>query len=377
MSVLLIVLSAFGVFTIIQLCFYLGVFTRVMRWKESSNGNRLAVSVIICARNNRKFLEDNLLDVLRQDYPDFEVVVVNDGSTDGTIDFLDNLKKEESRLKVLHLDIDERFHRGKKFAQTIGIKGAKNDILVFTDADCKPSSNQWLKNTVKEYSNDTEIVLGVANYNRKIGLTNWIVQLETFHTHLLYLNFALAKMPYMGVGRNLSYKRPLFFSVKGFASHQHLLSGDDDLFVNETATKSNTSVCIHPDAKTLSEPPRNLGAWIRQKKRHFSTGKLYRTKHKFVLFLYSFSLLMFCVTAVIGGVMSAEDFATAPHWLYAVLGVVGLRFLVQAIVLYGNMKKLDYLKYYLVFPLMDIGILLIQIFIGIQGYFSKPKRWNS
>ena len=377
MSVLFIVLAAFGFFAIIQLTFYLGIFTRVIRWKESTNENRPPVSVIICARNNRKFLEDNLLDVLRQDYPDFEVVVVNDGSTDGTIDFLDNLKKDESRLKVLHLDIDERFHRGKKFAQTIGIKGAKNDVLVFTDADCKPSSNQWLKNTVKEYSNQTEIVLGVANYNRKIGLTNWIVQLETFHTHLLYLNFALAKMPYMGVGRNLSYKRPLFFSVKGFASHQHLLSGDDDLFVNETATKSNTSVCLNPDARTLSEPPRSLGAWVRQKKRHFSTGKLYRAKHKLMLFLYSFSLLMFYLTAVPGILMSIDVMATTPDWLYTVIGLIGLRFLVQAIVLYGNMKKLDYLKYYVVFPLMDIGILLIQIFIGIQGYFSKPKRWNS
>src|SRR6056300_126047 len=152
MSVLFIVLAAFGFFAIIQLTFYLGIFTRVIRWKESTNENRPPVSVIICARNNRKFLEESLVDVLRQDYSDFEVVVVNDGSTDGTIDFLDNLKKDESRLKVLHLDIDERFHRGKKFAQTIGIKGAKNDVLVFTDADGNPSSNHTLKNPVYEHS---------------------------------------------------------------------------------------------------------------------------------------------------------------------------------------------------------------------------------
>ena len=333
-----ILFIAFAAAACIQLCYYWGIFSRTLAKVKAPTGAVQPASVIICARNNRRFLEENLPAVLSQDHPDFEVIVVNDGSTDGTIDFLDNLEREQDRLKVLHLDIDERFHRGKKFAQTIGIKAAKHDILVFTDADCKPASDQWLKLMSQSMSKDTSIVLGVGNYQRKVSLTNWIVQLETFHSLLLFINFSLAKKTYMGVGRNLSYRRELFFSVKGFASHQHLLSGDDDLFVNETATKSNTSVCIVPEAHTISEPKLKLGQWMTQKKRHYSTGKMYKFKHRFALGLYAFSLLFYYGL----GVLAILD----QSFLIPVLSIVGFRFITQAIILFRNMKVFGYLKYY-------------------------------
>lgn len=174
----------------------------------------------------------------------------------------------------------------------------------------------------------------------------------------------------MGVGRNLAYKRSLFFSVKGFASHQHLLSGDDDLFVNETATAQNVSVCIEPEAKTISKPHEKWSHWIYQKRRHYSTGKLYKPAHKFMLGLYSISLFMFYVTFVLSLVL----FPT--YWL-PILGIFILRFIVQAIVLLKNMQILGYKPYFFGYPLFDFGILFIQIFIGIRGYFSKPLRWNS
>lgn len=369
MDISLILFVGFCVFAGIQLVYYLGFFTRVFRTPAELPSNTEAVSVVICSRNNRPFLEENLEVVLTQDHPKFEVIVVNDGSTDGTIDFLDNLKTKYTHLNVLHLDIDERYHRGKKFAQTIGIKAAKNDQLVFTDADCKPASNQWLREMARHFSPEKQIVLGVSNHSRKASFTNWVIQLETFHSLLMYINFALAKIPYMGVGRNLAYKRELFFSVKGFASHQHLLSGDDDLFVNETATKTNTAVCLTPEAFTISTPKNSFVQWAKQKKRHYSTGKMYKSSHRGLLGLYAFSLFFYYVL----GTLAIID----QMFLIPVLGVVGVRFLVQAIVLYKNMKTFDYLKYYWVFPLFDIGILLIHIFIGIRGFYSKPKRWNS
>ena len=217
-------------------------------------------------------------------------------------------------------------------------------------------------------ADNKSIVLGVGNYKRKASPTNWIIQLETFHSLLLYINFALAKKPYMGVGRNLSYKRPLFFSVKGFASHQHLLSGDDDLFVNETATRTNTAVCLHPEAFTISEPKQKLGQWMTQKKRHYSTGKMYKFSHRFMLGLYAFSLLFYYVL----GTLAVLD----QTFLIPTLAIIGFRFITQAIVLFRNMKVFGYLKYYWLFPFLDLGILLIHIFVGVRGYFSKPLRWN-
>ncbi|MFT5512144.1 MAG: glycosyltransferase involved in cell wall biosynthesis [Bacteroidia bacterium] len=363
-----ILFVSFATIAGIQLFYYWGIFSRTFKKFKAVTPSDSGVSVIICARNDRAFLEDNLPLILSQNHKNFEVIVVNDGSSDGTIDFLDDLAKANSNMKVLHLDIDQRFHRGKKFAQTIGIKAAKHELLVFTDADCKPATEDWLNIMSGHMTSDKSIVLGVGNYRRKASLTNWIIQLETFHSLMLYINCAMAKMPYMGVGRNLSYKRPLFFSVKGFASHQHLLSGDDDLFVNETANKQNTTVCIDPQAFTVSEPKHKLGQWMIQKKRHYSTGKMYKFKHRFILGLYSFSLLLYYVL----GVLVVLD----GSFLIPVLSIIGFRFLTQAIVLFRNMKVFDYLKYYWVFPFLDIGILLIHIFIGVRGYFSKPLRWN-
>ena len=369
MDLSLVFFIAFCVFAGIQLVYYWGIFSRVYRKTPELKTNTQPVSVIICARNNRQFLERNLDLVLQQDYPNFEVIVVNDGSTDGTYDYLDDLNKKHDRLNVLHLDIDERFHRGKKFAQTIGIKAAKNAQLLFTDADCQPVSDQWLQSMSNHFTEDKSIVLGVGNYQRKATFTNWIIQLETFHSLLLYINFALAKIPYMGVGRNLAYRRDLFFQVKGFASHQHLLSGDDDLFVNETATKTNVAVNLDSNSFTVSESKTGLGTWLKQKKRHYSTGKVYKAKHKFILGLYSVSLLLYYVL----GTLCILDLT----FLIPCLMVIGIRFITQAIVLFKNMKTFDYLKYYFVFPFLDIGILLIHIFVGIRGYLSKPQRWNS
>lgn len=369
MELPLVLFIAFCVFAGIQLIYYWGFFSRVFKKTPELKPNNQPVSVIICARNNRKFLEKNLDTVLHQDYPNFEVIVVNDGSTDGTYDFLDDLNKQHAHLNVLHLDIDERFHRGKKFAQTIGIKAAKNMQLVFTDADCMPASDKWLQSMANHFTEGKSIVLGVGNYQRKASLTNWIIQLETFHSLLLYMNFALAKIPYMGVGRNLAYRRDLFFQVKGFASHQHLLSGDDDLFVNETATNTNVAVNLDANSFTVSEAKNGLGAWLKQKKRHYSTGKVYKGKHKFMLGLYSVSLFLYYAL----GTLCIID----ASFLIPCLAVIGVRFITQAIVLFKNMKTFDYLKYYFVFPLLDIGILLIHIFVGIRGYLSKPQRWNS
>jgi glycosyltransferase involved in cell wall biosynthesis len=368
MDISLILFVAFASVAGIQLIYYWVVFARSLAKPKVYPESKEGVSVIICARNNKDFLAQNLESVLNQDHHNFEVIVVNDGSTDGTIDYLDNLAKSNSKLKVLHLDIDERFHRGKKFAQTIGIKAAENELLVFTDADCQPSSNQWLATISSHMTTKKSIVLGVGNYRRKASVTNWIIQLETFHSSMLYVNFALAKMPYMGVGRNLSYKRSLFFEVKGFASHQHLLSGDDDLFVNETATTSNVAVCLDPNAFTVSEPKLTFGQWITQKKRHYSTGKMYKFSHRLLLAIYSFSLLLYYVL----GVLAVLD----EKFIIPVLAIIGFRFLTQAIVLFRNMKIFNYLKYYWLFPFLDIGILIIHIFVGIRGYFSKPLHWN-
>lgn len=367
-----LIVGVFLLMAAIQLYYYLFIFSRI-GWKKhqpatGKTGKYEAVSVIICVRNERQNLEQHLEKFLNQDHPDFQVVVVDDGSTDGTKSFLEDLQTRFTHLKVVTLEIDDRYHRGKKFALTMGIKAAKNPVILVSDADCYPNSDQWIKKMTKGLKQDKEIAIGVSMFPHATGLLSWIIRVETFHTAMQYLNLALAGMPYMGVGRNLAYRRDLFFKVKGFASHQHVMSGDDDLFVNETAYAGNVVTVWEKDAQTTSAPLAKFSDWYRQKLRHFSTGRYYKGRHKRTLGMYSFSLFLYYAAAVCLVVTGA------PLLIPAI--AFGVRLATQGIVMGVNLKKIQEMRLLRGYFLFDFILLYIQIFVGIRGYFFKPRVWK-
>jgi len=284
-----------------QICFLLQLYyTVVIHYKLASYNIvepdvtfNSPVSVIICARNELENLKKNLSLILNQDYPDFEVVVVNDCSNDGSDWYLRDLSLENQHLKVVTLNDHPRFKHGKKFAVTMGIKASQNENMIFSDADCRPSSTQWLSRMQSNFHSNTEIVLGYSPYEKKAGLLNKIIRFETFLTALNYLSYAITGEPYMGVGRNLAYQKSLFFRGKGFASHMHILSGDDDLFVNQNASSKNTRIEIHPDAQVWSEPKYTYNSYFMQKIRHQGAGKAYKVKHQQMLVSQAVSGLLF------------------------------------------------------------------------------------
>ena len=166
-------------------------------------------------------------------------------------------------------------------------------MLLLTDADCVPATEHWLYKMQDAFSNGVEVVLGYGAYKKTKGFLNKVIRFETFHTALQYFGYALAGKPYMGVGRNLAYRRDVFLRNKGFSSINHIPSGDDDLFINQVANKKNTTVVLDPDAFTLSLPKETWKEWMQQKRRHYSTGKFYKASHKFLLGLYTFSFTQF------------------------------------------------------------------------------------
>ena len=180
--------------------------------------------------------------IFEQDYPHFEVVVVNDCSWDNTSDLLKEFGLKHSNLKIVTIKEDDTYSHGKKVALMMGIKGATHEHMLLTDADCRPNSKEWLRNMMQHFTGETEIVLGYGAYEKQGGFLNKIIRYDTFMIALQYLSFALAGKTYMGIGRNLAYKKSLFFKMKGFASHYHIESGDDDLVVNEAATKQNSKI---------------------------------------------------------------------------------------------------------------------------------------
>jgi cellulose synthase/poly-beta-1,6-N-acetylglucosamine synthase-like glycosyltransferase len=241
-----VILSALALVVLIQVVFYLGVLGKFAFYKPqpSVKQKQEPVSVIIAARNELENLQKHLPAILNQDYPEFEVVVVNHCSWDASQQYLEELQQQYKHLKVSQLIEQEKYPTGKKFALTIGIKAAKYDQLIFTDADCEPAGNQWLSLMESRFTSQKEIVLGYSPYYKKGGILNLFDRFQTFVTGIFYFSFALAGNAFMGVGRNLAYRKEVFFRHKGFASHQHIMSGDDDLFINEAAMLPSSAVPI-------------------------------------------------------------------------------------------------------------------------------------
>ena len=284
----IVCLSALTICFLFQMWF---VFGRVFKLLLSAK-NELSefgtftppVSVIICAKNEVENLRQFLPSVLTQDYPDYQVVVVNDSSEDESELLLAQLKSKYPNLYYTTIPVDKKFSHGKKLAVSIGVKAAAHDYLLFTDADCKPAGTKWLKTMVAGFADKRkEIVLGFGAYLTQKGLTNLLIRYDTFFTALQYMGFALSKKPYMGVGRNLAYKKELFVKNGGFRNHAKILSGDDDLFVKETATKENVSVVTNPDAHTISIPLNTFKHWYLQKARHLTTAPFYKNSVKWEL----------------------------------------------------------------------------------------------
>jgi cellulose synthase/poly-beta-1,6-N-acetylglucosamine synthase-like glycosyltransferase len=256
---------------------------------QSATSNQPSVSVIICAHNEAENLERNLDRILNQSYRSFEVIVVNHKSNDFSEYVLKSLQRKFKQLRVVECD-DPR--PGKKHALTKGIEQAKHEVLLLTDADCKPASEAWISGMMAGMDEYTYIVLGVAPYEEAPGLLNKFIRYEACYTAMQYLSFALAGFPYMGVGRNMSYRRALFAQSGGFRKHEHLASGDDDLFVNQTARRGEVGIRLDPETFVYSTPKKTWRAYYRQKTRHFSTGKLYKLHHRLLLVMLAMSHIL-------------------------------------------------------------------------------------
>lgn len=365
-----IIFYSFTAITAVQIFYYSWFFSRIAFYKPKKKvqTRQHPVSAIICARDEDENLARNLPGVLVQSYPStYEVVVVNDNSLDDSKYILQELKKTFKSLNVVELTQEAKLISGKKYPLSVGIREAKHEVLLLTDADCVPASEHWVEKMQNGYDENIEIVLGYGAYHKKSGLLNKLIRFETFHTALQYLSYALAGLPYMGVGRNLSYKKSLFFRHKGFSSINHIPSGDDDLFINKTATKKNTAVVIDPDAITRSIPKTTWGSWLRQKSRHYTTAKYYKPKHKFLLGLYFATQFLFY--PLLAAAIIFYD------WRF-VLTVFGIRFLLQGFVLFKSMKKMGEKDLWPWFIFLDMWMFFYYI-IFAPALWRKPKRsWD-
>lgn len=365
-----ILFYSFVVVICIQIIFYVFIFGKFAYKKaEEKEVTKVPISVIICAKNEAKNLKKHLPFILEQDYPHFEIVLVNDDSTDKTLKVMESYKSKHSNIKIVNVKSIEAFWGNKKYALTLGIKAATHNHLLFTDADCKPLSNQWINKMSSHFTNGKSIVIGYGAYKKQPkSFLNKLIRFETLLTAIQYFSLARIGQPYMAVGRNLAYTKSIFFEVRGFMNHMNIKSGDDDLFVNEIANSSNSSICYTRESFTESIPKATYADWLLQKRRHITTAHHYKTKHKFYLTLFYVSQLFFLVLGLF--LMSSMY-----YWKIS-LSLIVLRYIMffTTISLASNkLNEKDLIPY---LPLLELFLIISQFSIFIKNLTSKPNHWK-
>ena len=365
-----ILFYTFIIVVFIQLIYYGIIFSRFAFAKSKKvTQKNIALSVLICAKNEAGNLELNLPYILEQDYPNFEIVLINDASSDSTLDIMKSFQLKHNNIKIVDVKPVEKFWGSKKYALTLGIKAASHNFLLFTDADCKPLYKHWIKTMSSCFSNDKTIVLGYGAYKKqKNNLLNKLIRFETVLTAIQYFSYTKLGLPYMAVGRNLAYRKEEFFKASGFMSHMNVRSGDDDLFVNQVANAKNTAICFSENGFTESLPKTSLKDWVNQKKRHVSSAKYYKRQHKFLLGLFYISQLLFWSLSLI-------LFAFSWQW-EIVLILFLIRIITQYISFGLSSKKLNEQDTLTLLPFLELFLIVSQLIIFISNFSSKSSHWK-
>ena len=367
---LTLTLYFFIVVVVIQLSYYLFVFGKFAFAKaQKSTPKKIPISVIVCAKNEAENVIRFIPLLAEQDYPDYEIILIDDASSDTTLEIFEEFEKQYSNIRLVKVENNEAFWGNKKYALTLGIKASKKDYLLFTDADCYPASKDWITSMSSQFTMNKTIVLGYGAYEKIAGsFLNKIIRFETMLTAIQYFSWAKIGHPYMGVGRNLAYKKEEFYNVKGFIDHMQIRSGDDDLFINQVAKSKNTAICYSHESFTYSQPKTSFKDWFNQKRRHVSTARLYKTFDRVQLALFYGSQLLFVLLAI---VLLAFQY----QWII-VLSIIGFRYLFTWITLgfsSGKLKEKDVMYW---FPIIEIVLIFTQLNIFITNVFSKPVHWK-
>lgn len=360
---------AFILTIITQLLYYFVIFSKFIFSKKNKKivPKIIPISILICAKNEAQNLQQNLPFICCQQHSNFEIILVNDHSTDETLEIMNSIKTEFNKVSIQIINLTKS-ESNKKNALTKGIELAKNNYLLLTDADCKPNSINWINEMSANFSNKKTIILGYGAYQKiEKSWLNKLIRFETLLTAIQYFSYAKFGLPYMGVGRNIAYTKDNFNKVKGFSSHKNIKSGDDDLFVNEIATNNNTSICYSEDSFTISKSHTNFKKWLHQKRRHISTATHYKPIHQLLLGLFYISQFLFWFLAITLLIIGFN--------INTILLLVLIRIGFQYIIFGLSAKKLDEKDLILWLPFLELFLIVIQMSIFIRNLIYKPKHW--
>ncbi len=353
----------------VQLCYLISFLVAFSRKRPEKGKSAPPVSVIVCAHDEEKNLRELVPQLLNQNYPQFEVIIVEDRCNDGTYDYLLETTKKDERLKMVRVQHLPGHLNGKKFALTLGIKAALNEWVLLTDADCRPMGREWIRAMASHFQEDKALVIGYSPYTKSTGYLNAFIRFEALMTGIQFIGWALLGRPYMGTGRNLGYRRSLFFDHKGFNKHLNVTGGDDDLFVNEHARRHNTVVCIDPGSIMPSIPKETWSEFFYQKFRHLMVGKRYKLSDKIILGVFSSSWILSWL------LVFPAIFTPSGLGFYLWAGFL-VREIALILVVYKGSRTLgDSMEAWRT-PLLDFNYAIYYLGTGLVALVSKQVRWK-
>lgn len=360
LGIILLILSY-----LIQVFFFRKYFRHIWNKKRDVKEHKPSVSLIICGKNEAENVKLNLPLICEQDYTNFEVLYMDDHSTDDTENVVIDMSTKYSHLKYIKASESIKNKDGKKWAMEEARQVAKNEIILVTDADCRPTSNSWISLMMLKFDKGIDVVLGIGRYETKKGILNGLIQYETLFTAISYLGLASGGEAYMGVGRNLAYRSSIsrYREEKG----RQLISGDDDLFLQARFMKNNVALCVENEAHTLSPAPIDMRSWIRQKTRHYSTGFYYPGKAKYLLLLLklSFYLPNFLILCLLFGVYSK-----------IAVGLFVLRTAIWLVYFNKIRREVHFPRQIYLLPCYEIFFSLFDSWITIKNLMTKPRHWK-
>lgn len=317
------------------------------------------ISVVVVFKNEQQNLKLLIPKLVSQDYPQFELILCDDFSDDDSFEYVNSIK--DDRINAIRAVINKP---GKKQALKEAITHAKGKYILVTDADCYPINDQWISSMAK-HINEKQILLGYSPHENQSGWLNKFIRYETYFTALQYLSYALAKIPYMGVGRNMLYKRDLFMKSNALESSTELISGDDDIFINAEATGENTNINLDPNSYVFTHPSKTWASFLKQKNRHVTTSTVYKLHHKLLLGLYSLSHLLIYILGFWG-----LCFGSWQIILFSFIIVLIVKWVIAA----KTMKILACKDLIPLFPLLDFMMVCYYIILAPSILF-KTKSW--
>ncbi|HZK06854.1 MAG TPA: glycosyltransferase [Bacteroidales bacterium] len=361
-------LVGFAAVTMVQLIYFWLVFVRLAFYKKTFEvADETPVSIVIMANNQYRDVNENLAAFLEQVHRRYEVVLVVDNSEDGTMELMDEFTAKYPHLRIVELTQSLNWFSGRKFPLSLGIKSAYSDLILLTDINCCPANEQWISEMTAAMQPGREIVLGYASWRTTSRINKWL-RFTAFYDALLYLSMALSGIPFKGIGRNLSYTRELFYRNKGFSAHYTINAGDDELFVNKTATRKNVSVQISAGSRIDQVRPYSFRRWLISEKKRLGMRHYFKTGHRVLIETYTLSLFLFYT------LLAALLLLKAP-WI-SVAAIFALRFISQLILFGLIQKRLHEKNLLLLTPFFELFLLLIGFFIRLRLLFSRKRKWH-